>query len=65
MAGRLTGFLMLLGLAAQGPAPTHAGKMKVVEEPNTFGQADFSPRESLRLYLVCCFLTATLGNPVF
>lgn len=65
MAGRLAGFLMLLGLAAQGqwlrthkpparrrrprlcflltaslsagPAPTHAGKMKVVEEPNTFG----------------------------
>ncbi|GAB1300709.1 N-acetylglucosamine-1-phosphotransferase subunit gamma [Apodemus speciosus] len=37
MAGRLAAFLMLLGLAAQGPAPTRAGKMKVVEEPNTFG----------------------------
>lgn len=66
MAGRLAGFLMLLGLASQGqwlrahnpralaspapPLPTHhlslrsagpapacAGKMKVVEEPNTFG----------------------------
>ncbi|XP_004596863.2 N-acetylglucosamine-1-phosphotransferase subunit gamma [Ochotona princeps] len=31
------GLLLLLGLAARGPAPAAALKMKVVEEPNTFG----------------------------
>ncbi|XP_069876014.1 N-acetylglucosamine-1-phosphotransferase subunit gamma [Dipodomys merriami] len=29
--------LLLLGLAAHGPLPAGAAKMKVVEEPNTFG----------------------------
>ncbi|XP_017895911.1 PREDICTED: N-acetylglucosamine-1-phosphotransferase subunit gamma isoform X2 [Capra hircus] len=37
MAARLAGLAVLLGLAARGPAPTGAAKMKVVEEPNTFG----------------------------
>ncbi|XP_057632431.1 N-acetylglucosamine-1-phosphotransferase subunit gamma isoform X1 [Chionomys nivalis] len=37
MAVRLAGFLLLLGLTERGPAPARAGKMKVVEEPNTFG----------------------------
>ncbi|XP_076998384.1 N-acetylglucosamine-1-phosphotransferase subunit gamma [Tamandua tetradactyla] len=30
-------FLLLLGLAARGPGAAGAAKMKVVEEPNTFG----------------------------
>ncbi|XP_006204313.2 N-acetylglucosamine-1-phosphotransferase subunit gamma [Vicugna pacos] len=33
----LARFVLLLGLAAPGPAPAGAAKMKVVEEPNTFG----------------------------
>ncbi|XP_004750867.2 N-acetylglucosamine-1-phosphotransferase subunit gamma [Mustela putorius furo] len=37
MAVGLGGFLLLLGLAARGPAPAAAAKMKVVEEPNAFG----------------------------
>ncbi|XP_055265083.1 N-acetylglucosamine-1-phosphotransferase subunit gamma isoform X1 [Moschus berezovskii] len=37
MAARLAGLAVLLGLAARGPAPAGAAKMKVVEEPNTFG----------------------------
>ncbi|XP_055418640.1 N-acetylglucosamine-1-phosphotransferase subunit gamma isoform X2 [Bubalus kerabau] len=37
MAARLAGLAVLLGLAARGPAPGGAAKMKVVEEPNTFG----------------------------
>ncbi|XP_026340787.1 N-acetylglucosamine-1-phosphotransferase subunit gamma isoform X2 [Ursus maritimus] len=37
MAARLAGVLLLLGLAARGPAPAAAAKMKVVEEPNAFG----------------------------
>ncbi|XP_052491805.1 N-acetylglucosamine-1-phosphotransferase subunit gamma [Budorcas taxicolor] len=37
MVARLAGLAVLLGLAARGPAPTGAAKMKVVEEPNTFG----------------------------
>ncbi|XP_047568708.1 N-acetylglucosamine-1-phosphotransferase subunit gamma isoform X1 [Lutra lutra] len=37
MAAGLAGFLLLLGLAARGPAPAAAAKMKVVEEPNAFG----------------------------
>ncbi|XP_008068491.1 N-acetylglucosamine-1-phosphotransferase subunit gamma [Carlito syrichta] len=37
MAVELGRFLLLLGLAARGPAPAGAAKMKVVEEPNTFG----------------------------
>ncbi|XP_059935397.1 N-acetylglucosamine-1-phosphotransferase subunit gamma isoform X2 [Mesoplodon densirostris] len=38
MVARLARFvLLLLGLAAHGPALAGAAKMKVVEEPNTFG----------------------------
>ncbi|XP_047694422.1 N-acetylglucosamine-1-phosphotransferase subunit gamma isoform X1 [Prionailurus viverrinus] len=40
MAARSGGFqllLLLLGLAARGPAAAAAAKMKVVEEPNSFG----------------------------
>ncbi|KAM9725941.1 N-acetylglucosamine-1-phosphotransferase subunit gamma isoform 2-T2 [Dama dama] len=37
MAARLAGLAVLLGLGARGPAPAGAAKMKVVEEPNTFG----------------------------
>ncbi|XP_006914045.1 N-acetylglucosamine-1-phosphotransferase subunit gamma isoform X1 [Pteropus alecto] len=37
MAARLARFLLLLRLAARGPASAGAAKMKVVEEPNTFG----------------------------
>ncbi|XP_057605030.1 N-acetylglucosamine-1-phosphotransferase subunit gamma isoform X8 [Hippopotamus amphibius kiboko] len=37
MAARVARFMLLLGLAAHGPAPAGAAKMKVVEEPNTFG----------------------------
>ncbi|XP_008854394.1 N-acetylglucosamine-1-phosphotransferase subunit gamma isoform X1 [Nannospalax galili] len=37
MAERLACFVMLLGLTAREPTPARAGKMKVVEEPNTFG----------------------------
>ncbi|XP_070218938.1 N-acetylglucosamine-1-phosphotransferase subunit gamma isoform X2 [Bos mutus] len=37
MAARLAGLAVLLGFAARGPAPGGAAKMKVVEEPNTFG----------------------------
>ncbi|KAM4820089.1 N-acetylglucosamine-1-phosphotransferase subunit gamma isoform 1-T1 [Thomomys bottae] len=37
MAAGLARFLLLLGLAAHGPAPAAAAKMKVVEEPNAFG----------------------------
>ncbi|XP_065780048.1 N-acetylglucosamine-1-phosphotransferase subunit gamma isoform X2 [Muntiacus reevesi] len=37
MAARLAGLVVLLGLGARGPAPAGAAKMKVVEEPNTFG----------------------------
>uniref|UniRef100_A0A8C9DUR6 GNPTG n=1 Tax=Prolemur simus TaxID=1328070 RepID=A0A8C9DUR6_PROSS len=35
MAAKASCVLLLLGLAARGPAG--AAKMKVVEEPNTFG----------------------------
>ncbi|XP_040829534.1 N-acetylglucosamine-1-phosphotransferase subunit gamma isoform X2 [Ochotona curzoniae] len=37
MAAPVELLLLLLGLAARGPAPAAALKMKVVEEPNTFG----------------------------
>ncbi|XP_036266865.1 N-acetylglucosamine-1-phosphotransferase subunit gamma isoform X2 [Pipistrellus kuhlii] len=37
MAAALVRLLLLLALAADGPALTDAAKMKVVEEPNTFG----------------------------
>ncbi|XP_037363722.1 N-acetylglucosamine-1-phosphotransferase subunit gamma isoform X2 [Talpa occidentalis] len=37
MAAGLARWALLLALAARGPAPAAAGKMKVVEEPNTFG----------------------------
>uniref|UniRef100_A0A8D2DUU0 N-acetylglucosamine-1-phosphotransferase subunit gamma n=1 Tax=Sciurus vulgaris TaxID=55149 RepID=A0A8D2DUU0_SCIVU len=37
MAARRAAVLLLLGLAAHGPAPAAAVKMKVVEEPNAFG----------------------------
>ncbi|XP_007528136.1 N-acetylglucosamine-1-phosphotransferase subunit gamma [Erinaceus europaeus] len=37
MAAGLARCLLLLGLVARGPAPAGAAKMKVVEEPNTFG----------------------------
>ncbi|XP_019843278.2 N-acetylglucosamine-1-phosphotransferase subunit gamma isoform X2 [Bos indicus] len=37
MAARLAGLAVVLGFAARGPAPGGAAKMKVVEEPNTFG----------------------------
>nr|KAF6440626.1 N-acetylglucosamine-1-phosphate transferase subunit gamma [Rousettus aegyptiacus] len=37
MAARLARFLLLVRLAARGPASAGAAKMKVVEEPNTFG----------------------------
>ncbi|XP_006874002.1 PREDICTED: N-acetylglucosamine-1-phosphotransferase subunit gamma [Chrysochloris asiatica] len=37
MAAGLAGSLLLLALAAHGPGPTCTVKMKVVEEPNTFG----------------------------
>ncbi|KAG8506353.1 N-acetylglucosamine-1-phosphotransferase subunit gamma, partial [Galemys pyrenaicus] len=37
MAAAWARLVLLLGLAARGPAPTGAVKMKVVEEPNTFG----------------------------
>ncbi|XP_010834835.1 PREDICTED: N-acetylglucosamine-1-phosphotransferase subunit gamma [Bison bison bison] len=37
MAARLAGLAVLLGFAARGPVPGGAAKMKVVEEPNTFG----------------------------
>ncbi|XP_035122323.1 N-acetylglucosamine-1-phosphotransferase subunit gamma isoform X2 [Callithrix jacchus] len=37
MAAGLAPVLLLLGLSARGPAPGGAAKMKVVEEPNTFG----------------------------
>ncbi|XP_047390212.1 N-acetylglucosamine-1-phosphotransferase subunit gamma isoform X2 [Sciurus carolinensis] len=37
MAARRAAVLLLLGLAAHGPAPAAAAKMKVVEEPNAFG----------------------------
>ncbi|XP_039102737.1 N-acetylglucosamine-1-phosphotransferase subunit gamma [Hyaena hyaena] len=37
MAATLGSLLLLLGLAARVPAPAAAAKMKVVEEPNSFG----------------------------
>ncbi|XP_075420637.1 N-acetylglucosamine-1-phosphotransferase subunit gamma [Tenrec ecaudatus] len=37
MAARMLRFLLLFGLAARGPKPARGAKMKVVEEPNTFG----------------------------
>ncbi|XP_004056982.2 N-acetylglucosamine-1-phosphotransferase subunit gamma isoform X2 [Gorilla gorilla gorilla] len=37
MAVGLARLLVFLGLSARGPAPAGAAKMKVVEEPNTFG----------------------------
>ncbi|KAM9210402.1 N-acetylglucosamine-1-phosphotransferase subunit gamma isoform 1-T1 [Dugong dugon] len=37
MAAVLVCFLLLLEFAARGPGPAGAAKMKVVEEPNTFG----------------------------
>nr|XP_012297276.1 N-acetylglucosamine-1-phosphotransferase subunit gamma isoform X3 [Aotus nancymaae] len=37
MAAGLARVLLLLGFSARGPAPAGAAKMKVVEEPNTFG----------------------------
>ncbi|XP_065392880.1 N-acetylglucosamine-1-phosphotransferase subunit gamma isoform X1 [Macaca fascicularis] len=37
MAAGLVRVLLFLGLSARGPAPAGAAKMKVVEEPNTFG----------------------------
>ncbi|XP_061065483.1 N-acetylglucosamine-1-phosphotransferase subunit gamma isoform X2 [Eubalaena glacialis] len=37
MVAGLARFVLLLGLATRGPAPAGAAKMKVVEEPNTFG----------------------------
>ncbi|PNI18894.1 GNPTG isoform 7 [Pan troglodytes] len=37
MAAGLARLLLLLGLSARGPAPAGAAKMKVVEEPNSFG----------------------------
>lgn len=37
MAAGLLRVLLFLGLSARGPAPAGAAKMKVVEEPNTFG----------------------------
>ncbi|XP_023045045.1 N-acetylglucosamine-1-phosphotransferase subunit gamma isoform X1 [Piliocolobus tephrosceles] len=37
MAAGLVRVLLFLGLSVRGPAPAGAAKMKVVEEPNTFG----------------------------
>ncbi|XP_020942521.1 N-acetylglucosamine-1-phosphotransferase subunit gamma isoform X1 [Sus scrofa] len=47
MAARMAAFVLLLGLAERGPARSGAAKMKVVEEPNTFGLNNpFMPQTS-------------------